>query len=75
MVPLGPRPGPYLDHILHHVHVLQRPPIIGLGDVGILGTFRMFNPSIDRVMNINLVVVNGNITSSTKVSSVIGTGQ
>src|ERR1700734_3760619 len=63
-------PGHYLDNVLHHVHLLKRIPIVGLRSVPVHGAFRMFNPSLDRDMNLHLIVVNGNVTSSTKVSSV-----
>ena len=62
----------YLDYILDHVHLLKRIPILGLRGVRVHGAFRMFNPSLDRYMNLHLIVVDGNVTSSTKVSSVFG---
>ena len=65
-------PPDYLDNILHHVHLLKCIPIVGLRGVRIHGTFRMFNPSLGRYMNLNLVVVNGNVTSSTRISSAFG---
>ena len=59
----------YLDNILNHVHLLKRIPIVGLRGVRVNSAFRMFYPSLYRYMNLHLTVVNGNITSSTKVSS------
>lgn len=62
----------YLDNILHHVHLLKRVPIVGLRYVRVHGAFRMSNPSLHRYMNLHLIVVNGNVTSSTTVSSAFG---
>ena len=62
----------YLDNILHHAHLLKRIPIVGLRGVRVHSAFRMFNPSLDRHMNFHLIVVNGDITSSTKIWSVFG---
>jgi len=68
-------PGPldiYLGHVLHQVHLLQRIPIVGLRGVGICGVFIIFNSSLDGDMNFNLIVVNRNVSSSTKVPSALG---
>lgn len=65
-------PGHYLDNVLHHVHLLKRIPIVGLRGVRTHGAFRMFNPSLDGNVNLHLIVINRNVTASTKVSSVFG---
>ena len=54
------------------MRLLKRIPIVGLRGVCVHGAFRLFNPSLDRYMNLHLIVVEGNVTSSTKVSSVFG---